>query len=158
MVFYTHWGNIRLTSCFCGIAHIDALYRVLHACRQYQANVLLLWDRAKSCFLLCFTHTLRQYHIQYSYLCMFSLRVGLRVGCAYAWAAIRIQPAVQRITFWQAAVGVLGQHATQRCPRLTNCFCAIAQIHACHCVLHALGQYQTNELLLWDRPTSCSLP
>ena len=27
---------------------------------------------------------------------------------------------------------------------------SIAQIHACHCVLHALGQHQTNELLLWD--------
>ena len=51
---------------------------------------------------------------------MCSLRVGLRVGCVYAWAAIRSQPATQP-TFWQAAVGELGQHATHRCPKLANC-------------------------------------
>ena len=102
------------------------------------------------CFYMfrdCFRGGLAQ--IQYSYLCMCSLRVGLRVGCAYAWAAIRSQPATQP-TFRQAAVGAIGQHATHRCPKLTNCICAIAQIHVCHCVLHALGQHQTNELLLWD--------
>ena len=107
--------------------------------------------------------------IQYSYLCMCSLRVGLRVGCAYAWAAIRSQPATLP-TFRQAAVGVIGQHATHRCPKLKNCICAIAQIHAfyhvptlwanisvcCH-VLHALGPYQSKELLLRACPNSCFL-
>ena len=28
---------------------------------------------------------------------------------------------------------------------------------AFYCVLHALRQYQTNERILWDRPTSCFL-
>ena len=105
--------------------------------------------------------------IQYSYLCMCSLRVGLRVGCAYAWAAIRSQPATLP-TFRQAAVGVIGQHATHRCPKLKNCICAIAQIHACHCVFfdgtarmhvryhdsHALWPHQSNELLLRDLANS----
>ena len=39
----------------------------------------------------------------------------------------------------------------------TPCFCAIAQTHAFYYVLHALGQDQTNELHLWDRPHSCLL-
>ena len=127
----------------------------------------------------CFRCQIRQ--IRYPYLCICSLRVGLRVGCAYAWAALRSQPATQP-TFRQAAVGAIGQHATHRCPKLTNYICAIAQIHACHCVLHALGHirltscfygtarmhvryhdshalgpHQSIQLLLRDRPNSCSL-
>ena len=50
-----HLGNIRLTSCFCGIARLDALYCVLHDLGQHQTNVLLPWDRPKSCFPLCCT-------------------------------------------------------------------------------------------------------
>ena len=78
-------------------------------------------------------------------------RLRVCLGC-YSQSA-NYQPT----TFWQAAVGVIGQQATQRYPKLTNCFCAIAQIHAFYYVLHTLGQYQTNGLLLWDRPISCLL-
>jgi hypothetical protein len=85
----------------------------------------------------CFRGGLGQ--IQYAYLCMCSLRVGLRVGCVYALAATDSQPATQSTAFWQPAVGAIGQHATQRCPKPTNCFCGIAQIHAFYDVLHALG-------------------
>ena len=133
---------------------------------QYQTNEVLLWGRPDSCLLnalsvyqgntdrypgalgvnlcvvfymrrLCFRGGLGQ--IQYAYLCMCSLRVGLRVGCPYAWAATRSQPATQPTTFWQAAIGVRGQHATQRYPKLANCFSGIAQIHASYRVLQALG-------------------
>ena len=80
IVFYTRWGNLRLTCCFCGIPRSHALYCVLRASRQDQTNELplwerllscspsflytlvqhqtsevLLWDRPDSCFLLCFT-------------------------------------------------------------------------------------------------------
>ena len=41
--------------------------------------------------------------------------------------------------------------------RLTCCFCGIAGRLVVYCVVHALCQYQTNELLLWDRPDSCFL-
>ena len=234
LAFYKHWGNIRLTSCFCGIARLDALYCVLHALGQHQTNVLLPWDRPKSCFLWCFTfvkaisdqriafvvspefgafyrvlHALGQYQtsgvllwdrpdsflnalsgyhgntdrylgalgvslcivfymlrscvrgrlgqIQYAYLCMCSLCVGLRVSCVYAWAATDSQPSTQPTAFWQPAVGVIGKHATQRYPKLTSCFCGIAQMHAFYDALHALGEYQSNELLLWHSPNSCSL-
>jgi hypothetical protein len=54
IVFYTHWGNIRLMSCFCGIARIHVFYYVLHALGQHQNNEMLLWNRPNSCFLLCF--------------------------------------------------------------------------------------------------------
>ena len=151
---------------------------------QYQTNEVRLWDRPDLClpnvlrghqgnthrcldglgvnvctiFSVLFQRLVRADRIFISYLCMCSWRVGLRVGCVYAWAAIRSQPTIQP-TFRQAAIGARGQHATHtiRCPNLTNCVCAIAQIHACHCVLHALGQHQANELLLWDRPNACSL-
>jgi hypothetical protein len=33
---------------------------------------------------------------------------------------------------------------------LMSCFCGIARIHVFYYVLHALGQHQNNELLLWD--------
>ena len=36
--------------------------------------------------------------------------------------------------------------------RLMCCFRGIARSHVFKCVLHALRQYQTNELLLWYRP------
>jgi hypothetical protein len=60
IVFYAHWGNIRLTSCFCGIARIDGCYYdgidrshvfycVLLALGQYQISELLLRDRPNSC-------------------------------------------------------------------------------------------------------------
>ena len=159
---------------------------------QHRTNEVLLWDRPDLCLLnvlsghqgntdrclgwlgvnLCSVFVgpvseVGKGQIQYSYLCMCSLRVGLRVGCAYAWAAIRSQPATLP-TFRQAAVGVIGQHATHRCPKLKNCICAIAQIHACHCVFfygtarmhvryhdsHALWPHQSNELLLRDLANS----
>jgi hypothetical protein len=78
---FTHTlGDIRLTSCFCGIARIHVFYYVLHALGQYQTtncfcgiarvhvsivflfalgqyqtNELRLGDRPNSCCLLCFT-------------------------------------------------------------------------------------------------------
>ena len=87
-------------------------------------NEVLPWDRPDSCLLnalngyqgntdrclgalgvnlcivfymlrTCFRGRLGQ--TRYSYRCMCSLRVGLRVGCAYAWAAIRSQPATSRL-------------------------------------------------------------
>ena len=39
--------------------------------------------------------------------------------------------------------------------KLAICFCAIARIHVFYCVLHVLGQYQSSDLLLRDRPNSC---
>ena len=56
IVFYTHWGNIRLTNCFCGGAHVHFLYCVLHALRQYQANELRLLDFPDPCLVLFCTH------------------------------------------------------------------------------------------------------
>jgi hypothetical protein len=41
--------------------------------------------------------------------------------------------------------------------RLTNCFCGIARIYTSYRVLHALGQYQINEVPLWDGLDSCFL-
>ena len=41
--------------------------------------------------------------------------------------------------------------------KLAICFCRIARIHVFCCVLHVLGQCQTSDLLLRDRPNSCFL-
>ena len=38
---------------------------------------------------------------------------------------------------------------------LASCFCGIAQTRVLHWVLHGLGQYQTSDSLLQDRPSSC---
>ena len=56
IMFYMHWGNIRLTQCFGGIAHIHVFPCALHALGQYQPNDLLLWGRPNSCYLFCSTH------------------------------------------------------------------------------------------------------
>ena len=59
IVFYTQWGNIRLTNCSCGIAQMHISYCVLHALRQYDAKEFLLWDRPDACFVLLL-HALRR--------------------------------------------------------------------------------------------------
>jgi len=48
MVFYIHYGNVRLTNCFCGIARTRAFHCVLHALGQYQTSGVLLWDHPDS--------------------------------------------------------------------------------------------------------------
>ena len=46
---------------------------------------------------------------------------------------------------------------TGRCNiKLAICFCGFARAHDMHCVLRVSGQYQTSDLLLRDRPNSCS--
>ena len=133
IVFYTHPGNIRQTCCFCGTARSHAFYCLLHTCRQYQMQY-------SSLHVLLARRPARRWRV-----------------CFHCSSQSASYPGDYNETFQLAAVGVIGQHATQRCPKLTYCFCAVAQIPACHCVLHALGQYETNELLLWDRPHAYSL-
>jgi hypothetical protein len=101
IVLYPHWGNIRLTNCFCAIARIHVFYYVL----QHWGNI-----RLTNCF------------------------------CAIA----RIHVFFYVLQHWGNI-------------RLTSCFCGIARIYVFFYVLHTLGQYQTNELLLWDRLNSCFL-
>jgi hypothetical protein len=134
-----HWGDIRLAKCFRGIAHIHHSC-LLNALSGYQGNTVRCLGAlgVNLCIVFymlrtCFRCRLGQ--LRYSYLCICSLRVGLRVGCAYAWAAIHSQTGTQPTTFWQDPIGVIGQHATQRYPKLMNCFRAIAQINSFYCVL-----------------------
>jgi len=70
VVLCTHWGNVRLTKCFCGIAQMyvsyavctnwindvfcriaqmHVLYCVLHELSHHQANELLLRDHPDAC-------------------------------------------------------------------------------------------------------------
>jgi len=152
IAFRTHWRTIRPTSCFCGIARIifcyfilhalgyyqtcdlfcgiartQIFYCVLHAFGQGQANELLLQDHPNSCFLLCFTHI---------------------------WKSIRLRSCFCRIAQIYFSI-VFYTHQSNI--RLANCFCGIVRIQIFYCVLYAFGQYQANELLLQDRPNSCSL-
>ena len=53
--FYTHWGNIRLTDCFRGIARLNVFYCVSHALGQHPTNELLLCYHPNSISLLRFT-------------------------------------------------------------------------------------------------------
>jgi len=55
-VFYTHWGNLRLTCCFCGIARTHGRYAVSHAPGQHQINELLPWNHPSSCSLVISMH------------------------------------------------------------------------------------------------------
>jgi len=61
IMFHTHWGNIRLTCCFRGVAPGHAFCCALHALWQYQSNELLLWDRPNLCDLYHVFHALGQY-------------------------------------------------------------------------------------------------
>ena len=54
-VFYTHWGKIRLTDCFRGIARLNVFYCVSHALGQHPTNELLLWYHPNSTSILRFT-------------------------------------------------------------------------------------------------------
>jgi hypothetical protein len=132
-VFYTHWGNLRLTCCFCGIARTHGRYAFSHAPGQHQINELLQWDRPSSCFVLSFT-CIGQHQADELLLLDRPNSLMLTPAIYMHWGNIRLM-----IRF---AIGVMRQHATQRYPKLTNCFCSIAQIHASDYVLHALGQYQ----------------
>jgi len=152
MLFYTYWGNINLAICFCWVARIHVCYcvlhvlgqyqtrirfcriarihvsyRVLHVLGQYQTSDLLLRDRPNSCFLLSFT----------------------RIGAISNWRfALTGSPefmfSIVFYTYWGNV-------------KLAIYFYGIARIHVFYCVLHVLGQGQTSDLLLWDRPNSCVL-
>ena len=82
------------------------------------------------------------------HLCMFSLRVGLRVGGAYAFTAIVQSPRfLLAIVFYTPWANM----------RLTSCFYGVARMHVRYHDSHASGPHQSIELLLRDRPDSCSL-
>ena len=144
-------GNIRLTSYFCGIARIGAVYYVLQTLGQSQ-TVLLLWDGPKLCFLYCFnafrqdqTNALPLWERLISCLYCVFICVGATWGSRNAFVASpRFMSSIVFHTHWGNI-------------RLTSCFCGIARIDCLFNVLHALGQYQTNVLLPWDRPKSCFL-
>jgi len=159
LVFYTYWSNIRLAncprynirlaSCFFGIARTHVFYYVLHALGQYQAGELLLQDRRIAFVLLRFTCIGRILDQRIasagSRKSMFTIVFythldssrPTRCCCGIAWIDVSTAFCTRWKSIW-----------------LTSCFCGIARIHLCYCILYALGYYQTSKLLLWDRPKS----
>ena len=84
-------------------------YNVLHKLRQCQPDALHVWDRPDACFAWCFTRSQA----------MSGQRTAAPVGSP------RWMPCIRFCTHWGNAM-----------PR--DCLCAIAQIHALYCALHAL--------------------
>jgi hypothetical protein len=138
ILFDTQWKNIRLTNFFCGIARLHVFYirftciramsdqRIVDALGQHQINELLLWGRPNSCFLPTW-HAPGQCKTN-------EVLLWDRPSSCF--------PSGFTLTHWGNI-------------RLTNGSWGLARSIFFYTVSHALCQYQTNELLLWDRSDSC---
>jgi len=110
-----------------------------------------LWDRPDSC-CYCVFHALGEY--QASAL-LLQERTNSDFYCVLS-AVVQYQPSEYFFGIAHTNVGycfymLLGSS------RLTSCFCGTARIRVASHRLHALGQCQNSESLLWGRPNPCLL-
>ena len=150
-VFEAYRGNLRLTCCFCGIAGRLVVYCVEHALPQYQTKELLFWERLESIFVLYASGLFHGWDSTDSIFISLHVLLARRparrlrvcLGC-YPQSA-----SYQPTTFRQAAVGVRNRIACNAEVYQTNELLLCDRPDPCFLLcLHALGQYQTNELLL----------
>ena len=138
IAFCTRCWNIKLASCFCGIARIHVFSCVLHVLRQYQTcdlppgqyqtRGLLLRNRPNSCLLLCSTCIgavsgwrvapagSYRFHLSYCVLQASDHRCNIRPANPSA--------ASHKFMF------VLCVDTHLDSSRLTSCCCGVARIHA----------------------------
>ena len=129
ILFHTNWSN----TWFCGIAQMHVLYNVLHALSHHQSNELLLRDRPDVCVVGCFTQPEAKSAWRLAFVGSFRCIFSLCFTRSEAMWGQRI--ATVGSPRWVFAI-VFYTHWGKFRP--TDCFCAIAQMHALCCVLHSL--------------------
>ena len=135
IVLCTCWGNLRLSNCFCGLAQLYVCYVVSHKLKQY----LALWDWPDACFVLCFSCIEPSISLTNCYcgtaqnppdVSVVWCFTQTEAMSAWRFAFVGSLRCMFRIEFYTQWGNV----------RPTNCYCVIAQMNVCYCVLHALKQ------------------
>ena len=146
----TYRGHNRVINCFCGIAQINVSYCILHALGNIRLTSYFCGIARIGAFYYVL-HTLGQ---SQTVLLLWVRPKSCFLYCFTHSGKIRLAHCPCGSVWFHALIVFYMRWGNIR---LTKCFCGIAQIHVFYWFSDAMGQYQTNGLLLWDSPKSCFL-